>query len=250
MNEAYHNIKNIKSYPDTQEVISAAASSGDTHDILIIGVSEGYHPGQEDHVDISAETGDLSEILIEMGDPYGERVELNSEDYFMDIRQRLINNLYDDDLINETEMAAFDNLKDSELCRRAARLYAKAPYAESVDSQTLIEELRAEDKASKKGYDHVVLSDVGNIFLDGELKTLKYFIARNVAAKGVVLFDEPHIEKFVAEKGKGLLRQFKRKETRAHIIAAVEEFVLAHRENYPDAAKIIEKKSRGQGRAD
>ena len=80
MSDRAVNIKRIKSYPDTDNVIAGASLQGEVHNIVIITIHEAQHKGQEDEVDIWKKEGELTEILTGMGDPYGTRIELNPVD--------------------------------------------------------------------------------------------------------------------------------------------------------------------------
>ena len=157
----------------------------------------------------------------------------------------LIDNLFQLELIEERDIQKFENYDDLDLCRKATALFKKQGSVNDYNaSQTLIEDIRDEAKARKKGYSHLVLGDTGNVYLASELDTLKFFVARNYADKAVVLFEDEQVERFLKEKGKTLLQSIKNKELRAKVVSAVENLVTANRNSYPEALKQIGKKNK------
>ena len=249
MNQSNLEIKKIQSYPDTDRLLDDAGLSGDVLDIIIVGVALAQHKGQEDVIDVYAQMGETTEIISEMGDPYGTRVELDPDGRHEENRKRLIENLFQDKLIEEDDIKEFEGLDDQRLRAKAMKLYRKVDYAGTYnDSVTLLEDIRADFQARRKGYAHLVLGEAGNIYFDTELDTLKFFIATNYTDHGVMLVDDGQVEKFIKEKGKGLLRKFKNKELRNKIVAAVEKFVVENEADFPVAAKLVNEKFRDAGR--
>ena len=253
MNEVDDNIKRIKSYPGTDALIGAAAAAGDPQQIVIISVT-GIDPrrpaeSKNIHIQVYQETGEFTDIITGMGDPHGTRVELNPADLHQDNRAQLIENLYQQNLIADENIPEYEELSDQDLCRKATAKFKKAYENNDYNSSLiLIEDIRAAAKANKKGYAHLVLGDSGNLYLDSDLDALKYFIAKNYVSHGAVLFGDAQVEKFLREKGKGMLREFKSQDIKNKILAVMEKFINDNEKNYPVAAKVVKAANQDKGR--
>ena len=239
MSEATRVIKDIKCYPDTNDAIDAA--EGDRCgllDIIVFGVV-GTYGTAPDRVTSEYCHGDITQIQLSFSDPHGDRLELNTADYIDDLRADIINLLFTLELIDEHQMEEYKDFDDAMLCRKTKNFMKKDAGARDGCTH-LVEDLQVYMKASRRNEkDNLVITERGNLYFGSDVDVLKFFVSQSYGNAGGILVDDLQVNRFLATKGKELLRQFKDKTTRKNILSQVQDIVRTHQEIFPEAYNTL-----------
>ena len=231
----------VTAYPDTDEIIDQTNQDSGLHYAVIILVKEATQKNKAAAIKISRGEDSLAGILNELSAPYADHVEFEPEKRQLANRARLINNLFENDLIDEKLISNFEALSDNELCRRAMKLFKRIDHMGYNSS--LIEDIFHEGLARKQGYRQLILGRDGNFPLNSNVDAIKFFITREPSVKGVILFEDRQVERFLKENGKSLLGHLRKKATRDEIITATKKFVTKYQDKFPQAQKLAQRKT-------